>query len=242
MPSHSDVDMTGHASSNGDPLLERLERLAARQGRPPAASTLPPPPPGSAEWTHAAPPPAAKAVARTRRRHPARSARIGALMASCATTGGLVYLLAGTGAPQAGAPVPGLAAPIATTATATTTVSTTSASAIDTTIATTTVPAGTGQVVGFDGDIVDTKFGPLQVQAQVQNGSLVAVAVVQYPDEDGKSVRINQRALPELQSEALSAQSADVDTISGATYTSAAYVTSLQSAIDEARAARAITA
>lgn len=181
-------------------------------------------------------------------------------MASCATTGGLVYLLAGTGAPQAGAPVPGLAAPIATTATATTTVSTTSASttvsttsasaidtttsasAIDTTIATTTVPAGTGQVVGFDGDIVDTKFGPLQVQAQVQNGSLVAVAVVQYPDADGKSVRINQRALPELQSEALSAQSADVDTISGATYTSDAYVTSLQSAIDEARAARAITA
>ncbi len=80
------------------------------------------------------------------------------------------------------------------------------------------------------------------MQAQIQNGSLIAVAVVQYPDSDGKSVRINQQALPQLQSEALSAQNAQVDTVSGATYTSNAYVTSLQSAIDEARAANAMTA
>ena len=97
-------------------------------------------------------------------------------------------------------------------------------------------------MVGFDGDTIDTRYGPVQVQAQVQDGSLVAVAVMQYPDEDGKSVRINQRALPELQSEALAAQSAQVDTVSGATYTSDAYVKSLQSAIDEARAAGALTA
>ena len=66
---------------------------------------------------------------------------------------------------------------------------------------------------------------------------MVTVAVEQSPDSDGKSVRINQRALPLLQSEALSAQSAKVDTVSGATYTSAAYAKSLQAAIDEARAA-----
>jgi len=76
----------------------------------------------------------------------------------------------------------------------------------------------------------------------VQDGRLVAVAIVQYPNDDGKSVRINQRALPELQSEALAAQSADVDTVSGATYTSDGYVRSLQSALDAARAAGAIAA
>ena len=79
-------------------------------------------------------------------------------------------------------------------------------------------------VAAFDGDTIQTKYGPVQVQAQIQDGSLVAVAIVQYPDDDGKSVRINQRALPELQSEALTAQSAQVDTVSGATYTSNAYV------------------
>jgi uncharacterized protein with FMN-binding domain len=80
------------------------------------------------------------------------------------------------------------------------------------------------------------------VQAQVQNGRLVSVAVLQYPNDDRKSERINARAIPTLQSEALSAQSADVDTVSGATYTSDAYVKSLQSAIDEARAAGAMSA
>ena len=53
----------------------------------------------------------------------------------------------------------------------------------------------------------------------------------------GSSVRINDRAVPQLNSEALTAQSADVDTVSGATYTSNDYRRSLQSAIDAAKAA-----
>jgi uncharacterized protein with FMN-binding domain len=57
------------------------------------------------------------------------------------------------------------------------------------------------------------------------------------PDGDGKSVGINDRAVPVLDSEALTAQSARVDTVSGATYTSRGYEQSLQSAIDAARAA-----
>ncbi len=105
-----------------------------------------------------------------------------------------------------------------------------------------TSAAAADTVAAFDGHTIDTRYGPVQVQAQVRNGSLVAVAVVQYPNSDGKSVRINRRALPTLQSEALTAQSARVDTVSGATYTSNAYVKSLQSAIDEARAAGAMTA
>jgi uncharacterized protein with FMN-binding domain len=163
-------------------------------------------------------------------------------VASCATTGGLTFFFAGTDPSQASSQVPGLVAPISSAATSTTpTTTSNTASSARTASPSTTVAAATA-VAAFDGDTIQTRYGPVQVQAQVQNGSLVAVAVVQYPDGDGKSVRINQRALPQLQSEALTAQSAQVDTVSGATYTSDAYVTSLQSAIDEARAAGAMTA
>ena len=55
---------------------------------------------------------------------------------------------------------------------------------------------------------------------------------MQVPFSDEKSVRINDRAVPRLNSEAITAQSATVDTVSGATYTSVGYQQSLQSAID----------
>jgi uncharacterized protein with FMN-binding domain len=67
------------------------------------------------------------------------------------------------------------------------------------------------------------------------------VQIVQYPDGDNKSVRINSRALPTLISESISSQSADVSTVSGATYTSVSYRVSLQSAIDNAKAASGVT-
>ena len=75
------------------------------------------------------------------------------------------------------------------------------------------------------------------MQITVTDGSITSVDVVQYPDDDRKSVQINQRALPALIESALQSQSADVDTVSGATYTSDSYRISLQSAIDAARAA-----
>ncbi|MEP7045547.1 MAG: FMN-binding protein [Ilumatobacteraceae bacterium] len=219
-----------HASPTGDPLLDRLERLSARQGRAPAT---------------AAPP-----SARTRRRHPARSARVAALVASCATTGGLAYFFAGAEPSQASSSIPVLVSPVTNVA-APTTVATATNPAVPSTVAAPAIapsttasppPAASSAVAAYDGATIDTKYGPVQVQAQVQNGSLVAVAVMQYPNGDGKSVRINQRALPELQSEALTAQSATVHTVSGATYTSNAYVKSLQSAIDKALAAGAVVA
>ena len=77
----------------------------------------------------------------------------------------------------------------------------------------------------------------MQVQVQITNGAVSDIAVVQYPNSDRKSERINAIALPRLRTEALAAQSARVDSISGATYTSDGYMTSLQSAIDQARAA-----
>jgi uncharacterized protein with FMN-binding domain len=94
----------------------------------------------------------------------------------------------------------------------------------------------------YTGSAVGTKYGPVQVQVTVQGGALVSVDVVQYPDGDRKSVRINERALPKLASVAVDAQSADIDAVSGATYTSAGYEQSLQSALDAARRAGAWTA
>jgi uncharacterized protein with FMN-binding domain len=187
---------------------------------------------------------------------------MGALALSCATTGGLVYLFAGAGASQAAsealsslpAPIATTAATAATTATTPTTASTPASSnptassataetaATTATTATTAAPATTAStaLVGYDGTMIQTRFGPVQVQAQVSGGQIVDVAVIQYPDGDGKSVRINSRALPTLRSEVLAAQSADVHTVSGATYTSNGYRQSLQSAIDEAKAAGAL--
>jgi uncharacterized protein with FMN-binding domain len=77
----------------------------------------------------------------------------------------------------------------------------------------------------------------VQVSITVSGGQLTSVEVLQYPDDDRKSVRINERALPTLIADTLTAQSADVDTVSGATYTSESYRASLQTAIDDARAA-----
>ena len=231
-----------------DPLLARLERLAQRR-----AESQPFPPPRGAMVD--APIDRLTPMPRTRRRHPARGARIGALVVSCASTGALSYLFASSGGSDSqSTALAGLPAPIATSSTASTvpassSVTTVPATAVAspgvdpattvpaTTVPATTVPVTAGQSGVFDGSVVNTRYGPVQVQVQITNGSLTEVAVIQYPDGDGKSVRINQRALPTLRTEALAAQSANVDTVSGATYTSDGYAQSLQSALDAAQAA-----
>jgi uncharacterized protein with FMN-binding domain len=72
------------------------------------------------------------------------------------------------------------------------------------------------------------------VQLTVQNGKITAVSVVQYPNGNGRDQEINSYALPILVQETITAQSAKVDMVSGATVTSDGYLTSLQSAIDQA--------
>jgi uncharacterized protein with FMN-binding domain len=84
------------------------------------------------------------------------------------------------------------------------------------------------------GDVVQTRWGPVQVQVTTSGGQLTAVEVVRYPSGNGKDVEINSRALPILVDETLAAQSADIDMVSGATVTSVGYVDSLQSALDQA--------
>lgn len=84
------------------------------------------------------------------------------------------------------------------------------------------------------GDSADTRWGPVQVQIIVQDGKITAVSVPVYPANNGRDQEINATALPTLVQETLSAQSATIDMVSGATVTSDGYVTSLQSALDKA--------
>src|SRR6478735_4539104 len=86
----------------------------------------------------------------------------------------------------------------------------------------------------YTGQAVNTRFGPVQVQITVSGGSITDVTVPEYPNSNGRDQQINGYALPQLVSETLSAQSANIDMVSGATYTSDGYLQSLQSAIDQA--------
>jgi len=86
----------------------------------------------------------------------------------------------------------------------------------------------------YKGTAVQTRFGPVQVQITVANGKITDVTALQLTNADGKSVQISNRAAPLLRSKVLAAQSANVQTVSGATVTSDAYLTSLQAAIDAA--------
>lgn len=86
----------------------------------------------------------------------------------------------------------------------------------------------------YAGTAVQTRFGSVQVQITVSGGSITEVTALHLTDDDRKSVQISNRAAPVLRSEVLAAQSANVQTVSGATVTSGAYLTSLQAAIDAA--------
>jgi uncharacterized protein with FMN-binding domain len=86
----------------------------------------------------------------------------------------------------------------------------------------------------YTGDSVSTRFGAVQVAITVQGGAITDVIALQLTDKEQRSVQISNAAAPILRSEVLASQSAQVDSVSGATYTSEAYLTSLQSAIDQA--------
>ena len=84
------------------------------------------------------------------------------------------------------------------------------------------------------GDAINTRFGPVQVEVTVTDGRITDVQVLQYPNSDRRDAEINGYALPLLVQATLDANSADIDMVSGATYTSNGYVRSLQSALDQA--------
>ena len=82
------------------------------------------------------------------------------------------------------------------------------------------------------GHVANTVYGPVQVQLIVRHSKIIKVAVLQQPTTTIHDIQIGQFAFPELISETLKAQSAKIDAVSGASYTSEGYIQSLQSALD----------
>ncbi|MFD8738828.1 FMN-binding protein [Streptomyces sp. NPDC059618] len=84
------------------------------------------------------------------------------------------------------------------------------------------------------GDTVQTRWGPVQVRITLKEGRITESAAVAYPSGNPRDQEINSYAIPQLRRETLAAQSAQIDSVSGATYTSDGYKQSLQSALDSA--------
>jgi hypothetical protein len=100
-------------------------------------------------------------------------------------------------------------------------------------------PARTGPVSGSGsralvGQAVQTQYGVVQVKVTVAGSKITNISFVQLTAVDGRSQQINSYAAPILLQQGLQAQSAQIDGVSGATYTSAGYQQSLQSALDQA--------
>ena len=84
------------------------------------------------------------------------------------------------------------------------------------------------------GGIAQTQWGPVQVQLTLKRSTITDVTMLQYPSGNPQDDQINSYALPILIQDTLDAQSAQIDMVSGATYTSTGYIQSLQSALDHA--------
>lgn len=98
-------------------------------------------------------------------------------------------------------------------------------------------PATTGSSAAdgtYKGSLVDTPYGTVQVSVTIRGGKISEVTALKLTDDGGRSVQISREAVPILRSEVLRAQSANVDSVSGATYTTEGYLGSLQAALDSA--------
>lgn len=93
------------------------------------------------------------------------------------------------------------------------------------------LPAGyTGSIAGA---VIGTKYGPMQVKVVWSGGKITDVVTLQMTNSSSHSTALSQHACPILRSEALAAQSANIATVSGATYTSNGYKQSMQSALNQ---------
>lgn len=117
-------------------------------------------------------------------------------------------------------------------ATPSTTPASTSTATPATTTSSTSAPYKDGQ---YTGNAADAYYGYIQVQATISGGKITDVTFLQYPNDRGESVSINTQAMPYLKQEAVQAQSAHVDIVTGATDTSQAFMQSLASALSKAQ-------
>jgi uncharacterized protein with FMN-binding domain len=98
----------------------------------------------------------------------------------------------------------------------------------------TSTPTPSPSSITVNGGVADTMYGPMQVQITVRGGRITTAHAIVYPQGGGRDQQINSQAIPMLDQETLQIQSAQIDTVSGATYTSDGYRRSLQSALDAA--------
>jgi uncharacterized protein with FMN-binding domain len=97
----------------------------------------------------------------------------------------------------------------------------------------TSAPAASTASRTINGDTVQTRFGNVQVAVSFSGHTITKVDVLQVPQESGRDMEITSYSVPVLTQEVLSSQSAKIDSVSGATYTSEGYIQSVQSAIDK---------
>jgi uncharacterized protein with FMN-binding domain len=126
-------------------------------------------------------------------------------------------------------PTPVLALPPVTTPETSTHGNTTPVPSTSTSTSPSPEPAGPHTV---HGNVVDTPYGPVQVAVVIDTGRIVDVRALRTPSDADRSVRLAALATPILRQEVLTAQSARIDTVSGATYTSRGYAESVQYALD----------
>jgi uncharacterized protein with FMN-binding domain len=146
-----------------------------------------------------------------------------------AATGGALALLANFHTSPASTASTVSAARTSTTATTDSTQPKDNGSSTSTTA--TTTPGGTRTV---DGPVASNEYGDVQVRVTLKGTQIVDVEALQLPHDRSRSARISDAAGPILRTEALHAQSAQIDLVSGATYTSESYAESLQGALDKA--------
>jgi len=144
----------------------------------------------------------------------------------------------GTTSTPASTPTPA-ATKKATTTTTTTTKKSTKTTTTTTTpkatpAATTAAPKPAGVSGTFTGASANTVYGPVQVQITVSNGKITNAVALTYPTGSFRDQQINQQAIPYLIQETLAAQSANIQGVGGASYTSQGWVDSLQSALNKA--------
>lgn len=160
---------------------------------------------------------------------PAKAPRAAAL--STATPGAT----SATSSSAAGSSSAASSATSATSSSATSsTAAPTSAAATASSASSTTTKTVTGTTVNVSEG--GRSFGVVQVRLTLTNGKITAATAIQFPEDDSHSAQISQFSIPTLSQEVLSKQSASIDAVSGATYTSEAYAQSVQAALDAAKA------
>jgi uncharacterized protein with FMN-binding domain len=114
--------------------------------------------------------------------------------------------------------------------------SSTAAPSATTTSGATSTPGSIYKDGSYTGSVADAQWGVVQVKAVITHGKITDVQFLQYPNDRNRSIEINGYADPQLTTEAIQAQSANVDIVTGATDSSDAFMQSLSDALSQARA------